>query len=83
MTGSGITGASITSHLLVLVHDVSGALCRPLVLEEFGTISSLMDEEERKVVFSVVFDKLIEARRTGKPFMGAMFWNAALWGECT
>jgi hypothetical protein len=40
-----------------------------------------MGEEERKVVFSVVFDKLIEAKREGKPFMGAMFWNAALHGE--
>ena len=40
-----------------------------------------LGEEERKVVFSVVFDKLIEAKRAGKPFMGAMFWNAALSGE--
>jgi hypothetical protein len=54
---------------------------RPFVLEEFGTTTSNMGEEERKVVFSVVFDKLIEAKREGKPFMGAMFWNAVLWGE--
>ena len=51
------------------------------MLEEFGTTTSNLDEEERKVVFSVVFDKLIEAKRAGRPFMGAMFWNAALWGE--
>lgn len=51
------------------------------MLEEFGLSYRFFGEEERKVVFAVVADAVIAAKRAGRPLMGAMFWNAAYGGK--
>jgi hypothetical protein len=56
-------------------------LCRPLVLEEFGLTKRFFTLRETKVVFAVVADALIAAKRAGKPFMGAWLWQAAPVGK--
>eukprot|EP00879_Flechtneria_rotunda_P001484 GHRR01001639.1.p1 GENE.GHRR01001639.1~~GHRR01001639.1.p1 ORF type:complete len:382 (+),score=118.48 GHRR01001639.1:1178-2323(+) len=61
---------------LQLYADLAAGQGRPFAVEEFGLSYRFFGEEERKVVFAVVADALIAAKRAGKNMMGAMFWNA-------
>eukprot|EP00877_Chromochloris_zofingiensis_P007778 jgi/Chrzof1/3253/Cz12g17140.t1 len=47
-----------------------------MLVEEFGLSHRFYSEEERMVVFAVIFDMLIDAKKSGRPFVGAMFWQA-------
>eukprot|EP00775_Hariotina_reticulata_P002089 gene2089-2407_t len=51
---------------------------RELVVEEFGLSIRFHDDEERKVVFAIVANALIVAKRAGQPLKAAWFWNVAV-----
>lgn len=42
-----------------------------------GLTRRFFDEAQRKVIFAVVFSRLVEAKRGGRAFSAALFWNAA------
>lgn len=54
-----------------------------MLVEEFGLSHRFYSEEERMVVFAVIFDMLIDAKKSGRPFVGAMFWQAVKEGGWT
>jgi hypothetical protein len=51
------------------------------LVEEYGLTKRFFNSEQLKVVVVVIADFLIEAKRAGKPVMGAWIWQAAPIGE--
>jgi hypothetical protein len=51
------------------------------LVEEYGLTKRFFNNEQLKVVVAVIADALIEAKRAGKPLMGAWIWQAAPIGE--
>jgi len=54
---------------------------RELVVEEFGLSVRFHNDEERKIVFAIMADVLIAAKKAGQPLKAAWFWNVAIAGE--
>eukprot|EP00879_Flechtneria_rotunda_P003599 GHRR01003834.1.p1 GENE.GHRR01003834.1~~GHRR01003834.1.p1 ORF type:complete len:462 (+),score=102.74 GHRR01003834.1:228-1613(+) len=65
--------------------EIAGQIGKAFMIEEFG--EPYIDKnnnhtpEDRMMLYAVVYEKLIAAKMAGKPFIGALFWNATVDGQ--